>query len=167
MQNAASIKSLNLSNSEDSQESPSPTSISTAAHKRLPTCKGSFFGSDALKSLVLQFLQQYYLIYDSGDRQGLLGAYHDEACFSLAIPFNPEESAPSSLCKYFKESRNMKKLKDASLRVQPLKHTKRDIVGSLCVLPKTQHDLSSFLVDMWFQMVSTGFLPQAAPESRG
>ncbi|VCX42494.1 unnamed protein product [Gulo gulo] len=24
-------------------------------------------------------------------------------------------------------------------------------MGSLCVLPKTQHDLSSFLVDMWFQ----------------
>nr|XP_025723432.1 nuclear RNA export factor 5 [Callorhinus ursinus] len=143
MQNAASIESLNLSNSEvksageldegkslqpeemstdrsalctalpdkstnissilelfpkllclDSQDSPSPTSLSIAAHKRLPTCKGSFFGSDALKSLVLQFLQQYYSIYDSGDRQGLLGAYHDEACFSLAIPFNPEESAP-------------------------------------------------------------------------
>ncbi|VCW77617.1 unnamed protein product [Gulo gulo] len=45
----------------------------------------------------------------------------------------------------------MKKLKDPSLCVQPLKHTKCDIVGSLCVLPKTQHDLSSFLVDMWFQ----------------
>ncbi|XP_035581261.1 nuclear RNA export factor 3 isoform X1 [Zalophus californianus] len=200
MQNAASIESLNLSNSEvksageldegkslqpeemstdrsalctalpdkstnissilelfpkllclDSQDSPSPTSLSIAAHKRLPTCKGSFFGSDALKSLVLQFLQQYYSIYDSGDRQGLLGAYHDEACFSLAIPFNPEESAPSSLCKYFKESRNMKKLKDPFLRVQLLKHTKCDIMCSLCVLPQTQHDLSSFMVDMWFQ----------------
>ncbi|XP_035958524.1 nuclear RNA export factor 3-like [Halichoerus grypus] len=45
----------------------------------------------------------------------------------------------------------MKKLKDASLRVQPLKHTKCDIMRSLCVLPKTQHDLSSFMVDMWFQ----------------
>jgi len=120
----------------DSQESPSPTSIGIAAHKRLPTCKGSFFGSDALKSLVLQFLQQYYLIYDSGDRQGLLSAYHDEACFSLAIPFHPEESAPSSLCEYFKESRNMKKLKDPSLRVQPLKHTKCDIMRSLCCCPK-------------------------------
>ncbi|XP_027464333.1 nuclear RNA export factor 3-like isoform X2 [Zalophus californianus] len=203
MQNAASIESLNLSNSEvksageldegkslqpeemstdrsalctalpdkstnissilelfpkllclDSQDSPSPTSLSIAAHKRLPTCKGSFFGSDALKSLVLQFLQQYYSIYDSGDRQGLLSAYHDEACFSLAIPFNPEESALSSLCESFKESRNMKKLKNpcSSLRVQLQKHTKRDIVHSLCVLPQTQHDLSSFMVDMWFQM---------------
>ncbi|XP_032447959.1 nuclear RNA export factor 3-like [Lynx canadensis] len=136
----------------DGQESPSPTSVGIAAHKRLPTCKGSFFGSDALKSLVLQFLQQYYLIYDSGDRQGLLSAYHDEACFSLTIPFNPKEPAPSSLCEYLKESRNMKKVQDPYLRVQLLKHTKHDIVHSLCVLPQTQHDLSSFVVDIWFQM---------------
>ncbi|XP_045850606.1 nuclear RNA export factor 3 [Meles meles] len=135
----------------DSQESPSPTSIGIAAHKWLPTCRGSFFGSDALKRLVLQFLQHYYLIYDSRDRQGLLGAYHEEACFSLAIPFSPEDPGPSSLCEYFKESRNMKKLKDPSLRVQLLKHTKCDVMRSLCVLPKTQHDLSSFVVDMWFQ----------------
>ncbi|CAD7682464.1 unnamed protein product [Nyctereutes procyonoides] len=135
----------------DSQESPSPTSIGIAAHKKLPTCKGSFFGSDALKSLILQFLLQYYLIDDSGDRQGLLSAYHDEACFSLTTPFNPKDPALSSLCEYFKESRNLKKLKDPSLRVQLLKHTKCDIVRSLCVLPKTQHDLSFFVVDMWFQ----------------
>ncbi|XP_077634516.1 nuclear RNA export factor 3 isoform X2 [Crocuta crocuta] len=163
MQNASSIKDLNLSNSEsageldkgkrlqpeemgadrnplcttfpdkstnissilelfpkllclDGQESPSPTSVGIAAQKRLPTCKGSFFGSDALKSLVLQFLQQ------------------------------------SSLCEYLKENRNMKKIKDPYLRVQLLKHTKHDVVHSLCVLPKTQHDLSSFVVDIWFQM---------------
>lgn len=51
------------------------------------------------------------------------------------------------------------------LQVQLLKHTKGDIVTSLCVLPKTQHDLSSFVVDMWFQTVSVGFLPRAGPGS--
>ncbi|XP_032737709.1 nuclear RNA export factor 2-like [Lontra canadensis] len=135
----------------DGQELSPPVITDTDTPCLLKPCKESYKGSDALKSLVLQFLQQYYLIYDSGDRRGLLNAYHDEACFSLAIPFNPEDSAPSSLCEYFKESRNMKKPKDPSLCVQPLKHTKCDIVGSLCALPKTQHDLSSFLVDMWFQ----------------
>ena len=54
-----------------------------------------------------------------------------------------------------------------ALRVQLLKHTKCDIMRSLCVLPKTQHDLNSFMVDVWFQTVSTGFLPRAAPESHG
>ncbi|PNI14081.1 NXF3 isoform 2, partial [Pan troglodytes] len=135
----------------DGQQSPRATLCGTEAHKRLPTCKGSFFGSEMLKNLVLQFLQQYYLIYDSGDRQGLLSAYHDEACFSLSIPFNPEDSAPSRFCKFFKDSRNIKILKDPYLRGELLKHTKLDIVDSLSVLPKTQHDLSSFLVDMWYQ----------------
>ncbi|XP_059766418.1 nuclear RNA export factor 3-like [Balaenoptera ricei] len=121
------------------------------ACKRLPTCKGSYFGSDELKSLVLQFLQQYYLIHDYGDRQGLVGAYHEQACFSLTIPFHPEDPAPSSLCEYFKDSRNMKKLTDPHLRVQLLKHTKHDIVHTLCVLPKTQHDFNSFVVDTWSQ----------------
>ncbi|XP_059766424.1 nuclear RNA export factor 2-like [Balaenoptera ricei] len=57
----------------------------------------------------------------------------------------------SSLCKYFKDSRNMKKLTDPYLRVQLLKHTNRVIVHTLCVLPKTQHDFISFVVDTWFQ----------------
>ncbi|XP_014635122.1 PREDICTED: nuclear RNA export factor 3 [Ceratotherium simum simum] len=133
----------------DGQESRPPTNLGIESHKRLPTCKGSFFESDVLKSLVLHFLQQYYLIYDSGDRQGLVGAYHDKACFSLTISFNPRDAAPSNLYGYFKDNRNIKKLKDPYLRVQLLKHTKDDIVRSLCVLPKTQHDFSSFLVDMW------------------
>ncbi|XP_045645434.1 nuclear RNA export factor 2-like [Ursus americanus] len=135
----------------DGQELSPPVIMDTDTPSLIKPCKESYKGSDTLKSLVLQFLQQYYMIYDSGDRQGLLGAYHDEACFSLAIPFNPEDPAPSSLCEYFKESRNMKKPKDPYLCVQPLKRTNRDIVFSLCVLPKTQHDLSSFLVDIWFQ----------------
>ncbi|XP_078219959.1 nuclear RNA export factor 3 isoform X8 [Callithrix jacchus] len=135
----------------DGQQSPGPTLCGLEAHKRLPTCKGSFFGSEMLKNLVLQFLQQYYLIYDSGDRRGLLGAYHNEACFSLSISFNHGDSALSILFKYFKDNRNIKMLQDPYLRGQLLKHTKRDIVDFLSALPKTQHDLSSILVDMWYQ----------------
>ncbi|GAB5584771.1 nuclear RNA export factor 2 isoform X1 [Prionailurus iriomotensis] len=137
----------------DGQELSPPVTFDIDTPYLIKPCKESYKGSEILKSLVLQFLQQYYLMYDSGDHQGLLGAYHHEACFSLTIPFNPEDQAPSSLCGYCKESRNMKKLKDprACLWVQLLKHTKRDIVCSLGMLPKTQHDLSSFVVDMWFQ----------------
>ncbi|KAM9576893.1 nuclear RNA export factor 2-like [Trichechus inunguis] len=113
--------------------------------------KESYRGSETLKNLVLQFLQQYYWIYDYGDRRGLLVAYHNEACFSLTIPFNAEDPAPISLGKYSKGSRNLKKRKDPVLRVQLLKHTKRDVVDFLSVLPKTQHDLSSFVVDMCVQ----------------
>ncbi|KAM7224919.1 hypothetical protein CapIbe_022896 [Capra ibex] len=135
----------------DGQEKPSGSKCAIEVPKYLPMCKGSFFGSEELKSLILQFLQQYYLIHDYGDRQGLLCAYHEEACFSLTIPFRLKDPGPSSMCAYFKNSRNMKKLKDPDLRFQLLKHTKCDIVQALCGLPKTQHDFRSFMVDMWFQ----------------
>ncbi|XP_055420630.1 nuclear RNA export factor 3-like [Bubalus kerabau] len=135
----------------DGQETLSGSKCAVEAPKRLPMCKGSFFGSEELKSQILQFLQQYYLIHDSGDRQGLLGAYHEEACFSLAIPFQLKDPALSSMYAYFLDNRNMKTLKDPNLRVQMMKHTKHDIVHALCALPKTQHDFSSFVVDMCFQ----------------
>ncbi|XP_037678685.1 nuclear RNA export factor 2-like [Choloepus didactylus] len=135
----------------DGQELPPPVIVDSEAPKIIKPCKESYKGSEALKSLVLQFLQQYYLIYDYGNRQGLLGAYHDEACFSLTTPFRPQDTALSSLSEYFKVSRNLKKLKDPDLRVQLLKHTKHDIVDSFSVLPKTQHDFGSFLVDMCVQ----------------
>ncbi|MBZ3876000.1 Nuclear RNA export factor 2 [Sciurus carolinensis] len=107
---------------------------------------------------------RYYLIYDYGDRQGLLDAYHDEACFSLTIPFNPEDPDPNSLEEYFKDNRNIKKHKDPFLRMQLLKHTKYDIVNCISILPKTQHDFNSYVVDLCVQTVSTYFLPQAGLE---
>ncbi|XP_004685952.1 PREDICTED: nuclear RNA export factor 2-like [Condylura cristata] len=105
--------------------------------------------SETMKNLILRFLQQYYFFYDCGDRHGLLDAYHDESCFSLSIPFNPEDPAPSSLWLYVKDSRNMKNITDPYLRNRLLRHTNHDIVKALCMLPQTQHDLSSFLVDLW------------------
>uniref|UniRef100_A0A4X1W4S0 Nuclear RNA export factor 2 n=1 Tax=Sus scrofa TaxID=9823 RepID=A0A4X1W4S0_PIG len=157
----------------DGRVLPSPRIVNIDTPYVLKPCKESYKGSDALKSLILQFLQQYYLIYDSGDRYGLLGAYHQRACFSLTIPFNPKDPAPSSLYEYLEANRNMKKLKDPHLRVQLLKHTKHDIVHSLCVLPKTQHDFSSFMVDMWLKTETmlcfsvTGVFKEVEGQSRG
>lgn len=54
----------------------------------------------------------------------------------------------------------------AVLRVQLLKHTKQDVVRSLCLLPKTQHDFSSLVVDMWVQTVSTCFIPHPSGRPR-
>ncbi|XP_008069779.1 nuclear RNA export factor 2-like [Carlito syrichta] len=131
----------------DGQELPQPVISS----ELIKPCKEIYTGCEILKSLVRQFLQQYYSIYDCGDRQCLLSAYHDEACFSLTVSLNPEDPDLNSLCKYFKHSRNIKMLTDPYLRRQLLKYTKSDIVDFLSVLPKTQHDPHSFLVDMWLQ----------------
>ncbi|NXG39860.1 NXF1 factor, partial [Dromaius novaehollandiae] len=113
--------------------------------------QGSYFGSDDLKVLVLRFLQQYYSIYDSSDRQGLLDAYHDGACCSLSIPFGPQNPPRNSLNEYFKDSRNVKKLKDPTMRFKLLKHTRLNVVAFLNELPKTQHDVNSFVVDICAQ----------------
>lgn len=132
----------------DGHELPPPIAFDVEAPTTLPPCKGSYFGDETLKNLVLHFLQQYYAIYDSGDRQGLLDAYHDGACCSLSIPFTPHNPARSNLAEYFKDSRNVKKLKDPTLRFRLLKHTRLNVVAFLNELPKTQHDINSFVVDI-------------------
>uniref|UniRef100_A0A2R9CFF3 Uncharacterized protein n=1 Tax=Pan paniscus TaxID=9597 RepID=A0A2R9CFF3_PANPA len=150
----------------DGRELPAPVIVDIDSSETMKPCKENFTGSETLKHLACNpaavnslsslLPHRYYSIYDSGDRQGLLSAYHDEACFSLAIPFDPKDSAPSNLCKYFKDSRNIKILKDPYLQRKLLKHTKcpRN-VDSLSALPETQHDFSSILVDMWCQTVNT------------
>ncbi|CAI9167072.1 unnamed protein product [Rangifer tarandus platyrhynchus] len=132
----------------DGHELPPPIAFDVEAPTTLPPCKGSYFGTETLKNLVLHFLQQYYAVYDSGDRQRLLDAYHDGACCSLSIPFTPQNPARSNLAEYFKDSRNVKKLKDPTLRFRLLKHTRLNVVAFLNELPKTQHDINSFVVDI-------------------
>ncbi|KAM4721089.1 nuclear RNA export factor 1 [Rhinophrynus dorsalis] len=133
----------------DGHELPPPITFDVETPTTLPPCKGSFLVSDDIKALVLPFLQQYFACYDSEDRQGLLNVYHDEACCSLSIPNIPGHNpSRSSLGDYFKDSRNLKRLKDPTLRFKLLKHKRLNVVGFLNELPKTQHDLNSFVVDI-------------------
>ncbi|XP_048883414.1 nuclear RNA export factor 1 isoform X1 [Brienomyrus brachyistius] len=132
----------------DGHDLPPPIGFDVEAPTTLPPCKGSYFVSDEIKSLILRFLQQYYNYYDSADRQPLLEAYHDGACFSLSIPFSLQNPSRSSLGDYHKDSRNIKKLKDPTTRFRLLKHTRLNVVAFLNELPKTQHDIASFTVDV-------------------
>ncbi|RMB90479.1 hypothetical protein DUI87_33080 [Hirundo rustica rustica] len=117
----------------DGHELPPPIAFDVEAPTTLPPCKSSYFGSDDLKALVLRFLQQYYSVYDSSDRQGLLDAYHDGACCSLSIPYGPPNARPPAM------------------RFKLLKHTRLNVVAFLNELPKTQHDVNSFVVDICAQ----------------
>ncbi|KAM4617303.1 nuclear RNA export factor 1 isoform 2-T3 [Discoglossus pictus] len=133
----------------DGHELPPPITFDVETPTTLPPCKGSYLATDDIKALVLRFLQQYYACYDADDRQGLLNVYHDEACCSLSIPSNPGQTpSRSSLGEYFKDSRNVKRLRDPTLRFKLLKHKRLNVVGFLNELPKTQHDLNSFVVDI-------------------
>ncbi|XP_075394549.1 nuclear RNA export factor 1-like [Tenrec ecaudatus] len=138
----------------DDQEFPSPDSSGIGDEKKLAARKVRVFESDALKDLVWKFLKQYYSIYDNGDRQCLLSVYHDNACFSLTTLFNPGGQPIVRLANYFMDNRNLKELKEIGPCVQLLKQTKKEVVDFLCVLPRTEHDLSSFVVDTCIHRLS-------------
>ena len=55
---------------------------------------------------------------------------------------------------YIQESRNLLKVKDFPRRKDRLRVGKENVVKYLAQLPKTQHDLSSFVVDLTFFTVS-------------
>uniref|UniRef100_A0A3B1JXQ8 Nuclear RNA export factor 1 n=1 Tax=Astyanax mexicanus TaxID=7994 RepID=A0A3B1JXQ8_ASTMX len=132
----------------DGHDLPAPIGFDIETGTIIPTCKGSYFGSDEIKEFVLGFLQQYYSVYDSGDRQSLLDAYHEGASFSLSIPMSMHNPFRSFLGDYQKDSRNLKKLKDPVARFRLLKHNRLNVVAFLNELPRTQHDTASFSVDV-------------------
>ncbi|XP_061542140.1 nuclear RNA export factor 1 isoform X1 [Phycodurus eques] len=132
----------------DGNDLPPPIGFDVETPTTIPPCKGSYFGSDEIKGLILRFLQQYYSIYDSGDRQPLLDAYHDGASLSLTIPFSSQNPSRSSLGEYHKDSRNLKRIRDSTIRFRLLKHTRLNVVAFINELPKTQHDIASFTIDV-------------------
>ncbi|XP_074504713.1 nuclear RNA export factor 1 isoform X2 [Sebastes fasciatus] len=132
----------------DGHDLPAPIGFDVETPTTIPPCKGSCFGSDEIKGVILRFLQQYYSIYDSGDRQPLLDAYHDGASLSLTTPYSTQNPSRSSLGEYHKDTRNLKRIKDSTIRFRLLKHTRLNVVAFLNELPKTQHDIASFTVDV-------------------
>ncbi|XP_074530338.1 nuclear RNA export factor 1 isoform X1 [Halichoeres trimaculatus] len=132
----------------DGHDLPPPIGFDVETPTTIPPCKGSCFGSEDIKVLILRFLQQYYNIYDSGDRQPLLDAYHDGASLSLTTPYSTQNPSRSSLGEYHKDTRNLKRIKDSTMRYRLLKHTRLNVVAFLNELPKTQHDIASFTVDV-------------------
>uniref|UniRef100_A0A7N8XLU4 Nuclear RNA export factor 1 n=1 Tax=Mastacembelus armatus TaxID=205130 RepID=A0A7N8XLU4_9TELE len=125
----------------DGQDLPPPIGFDVETPTSIPPCKGN--------QLMLHLTCcRYYSIYDSGDRQPLLDAYHDGASLSLTTPYSTQNPSRSSLGEYHKDSRNLKRIKDSTMRFRLLKHTRLNVVAFLNELPKTQHDVASFTVDV-------------------
>ncbi|KAM9301831.1 nuclear RNA export factor 1 [Gastrophryne carolinensis] len=136
----------------DGHELPPPIAFDVETPTTLPPCKGSYLATDDIKALVVKFLQGYYAVYDSEDRQSLLNVYHDEASCSLSIPNTSGQNfSRSGLGDYISYSRNLKKIRDAANRFKLLKHKRLSVVSFLNELPRTQHDLNSFVVDVTAQ----------------
>merc|ERR1711874_829564 len=67
-----------------------------------PPSVAKFVKNPGAETVVLEFLQTYFKIYDSDKRQDLLAAYHDSATFSMSA-FGSREQLPV----YIPESRNL------------------------------------------------------------
>ncbi|XP_056625663.1 nuclear RNA export factor 1 [Triplophysa dalaica] len=126
---------------------PPPICFGVDTGTAVPPCRGSFFVSDEIRGIIQPFLQQYFSVYDSGQRQQLLDAYHDGACFSLSLSLGTDVSR-YLLREYLKDNRNMKQVNDSYTRFRLLKKSRLNVVAFINELPKTQHDIASFTIDV-------------------
>lgn len=134
----------------DGHELPPPITFDIEARTDLPKSKDSFFPDSDTQSHVVKFLKDYFLVYDSANRQVLEGAYHPNAVFSLSTCYNGAiKFKQPSLSAYIEESRNLLRTNNIETgRKQKLLKYGNLIVPQICLLPKTQHDPNSFIVDV-------------------
>jgi len=107
----------------------------------------------AAEGVVLQFLQQYFKLYDGDNREQLMEAYHEDAVMSMSIAYPPNVAAhgSQSLQKYLYESRNLMRVReDGNKRDRLLRQGRLKIASFLNDLPKSEHDMNSFTLDLTF-----------------
>lgn len=109
----------------------------------LPASVSKYVKNKDAEGTVLTFVQEYFKAYDSDKRQSLLDAYHDQAMFSMAA-FGKHEL----LSAYIPESRNLLRVDYEKKRHDLLRQGKLSVVAFLDKLPKTEHDLNTFTLDV-------------------
>ncbi|XP_017852051.1 nuclear RNA export factor 1 [Drosophila busckii] len=114
----------------------------------LPTAKASYLCDSGGAEVVRQFLDQYFNIFDSGNRQPLLDAYHEHAMLSTTMP---SASQAGRLNKFWKFNRNLRRVvpneRDDS-RIRLLKTGRLGCVSMLDEWPHTVHERRTFTVDL-------------------
>jgi len=115
------------------------------ASENIPATLPKLLKSEDAGNLVLQFLEQYFKLYDSDSRQPLLEAYDENAMMSMTAwgPFEP-------LRTYIEESRNFIRVATEHRKIKLLHKGRLSIVSFLANLPKTQHDPTTFTLDLPF-----------------
>ncbi|XP_034235573.1 nuclear RNA export factor 1-like [Thrips palmi] len=120
---------------------------------QLPPSKGSYMCAEQGKDIARQFLEQFYAIYDSPNREPLRDAYHESAMLSMSCHINSQNrnSGPrdkAMLNAYQTNNRNLKRVTDSDRRLRYLMSGHAEIMKFLCSLPSSQHDPHSFAVDL-------------------
>lgn len=123
----------------------------------IPETRQTFLCNNEGGGIVRQFLEQYFLIYDSDNRGPLLDAYHEEASFShtSAYPYGyGKEKNVAWLNWYDTDNRNLLRVNNPDRRSKLLRQGKLAVVSYLREMPQTKHDMNSFTVDLTLFTVS-------------
>ncbi|KAI4478084.1 hypothetical protein M0804_012275 [Polistes exclamans] len=113
---------------------------------KIPPTQRIFTSNAKAQEIASQFLQQYFLVYDSGNRQPLLDAYNEHASFSLTVNTNAYNA--NKLNSYIGENRNLFRINDANRRQKLLKQGKLPVVSFISEMPQTKHFLNTFTMDI-------------------
>ncbi|XP_072031661.1 nuclear RNA export factor 1-like [Amphiura filiformis] len=116
----------------------------------LPPIQKSFMVTPEIEGVLTKFIEHFYNVFDSSNRQPLLEAYHEQVRFSLtaAAGANAPAHIRAIFSQYIRDSRNLLRIDDGNLRVKLLKQGKLATVAFLNEMPQMQHDTSSFQVDV-------------------
>ncbi|KAL1494139.1 hypothetical protein ABEB36_009785 [Hypothenemus hampei] len=135
----------------DGIDLPPPITFDINEEGTMPDAQQTFLCNVEGEGIVRQFLEQYFQIYDSKNRQPLLEAYHENTMFSFtsAYPYglNKDKNVPW-LNWYQTDNRNILKVQDPDRRSRLLKQGKLSVVSLLQEMPETKHDIHSFTVDL-------------------
>ncbi|XP_012276840.1 nuclear RNA export factor 1 [Orussus abietinus] len=113
---------------------------------KLPPTQRTFTINNEARQIATTFLQQYFTIFDSEDRQPLLNAYNEDAFFSLTI--SVPYAGVNRFSAYLPVNRNLFRVNDSEKRNRLLKRGRLPIVTLISEFPKTQHYLNTFTMDL-------------------
>ncbi|XP_060522572.1 nuclear RNA export factor 1 [Cylas formicarius] len=137
----------------DGIELPPPISFDIAEETHLPDPCQKFLCNKEGEPIVCRFLEEYFRIYDSENRQPLLNAYHEHAMFSFttAYPYGlGKDKNVAWLSWYNTENRNLVKVQDRDRRFKLLKQGQLSVVSFIQDMPNTKHDIHSFTFALTF-----------------
>ncbi|XP_033311545.1 nuclear RNA export factor 1-like [Bombus bifarius] len=125
---------------------------------KIPPSQRMFVANAKAQEIASQFLQQYFLIFDSENRQPLLDAYVEHACFSMTVSYPPHytnklngylmENRNLIENKNLMDNRNLYRTNDTNRRQKLLKHGRLPVVSFISEMPRTLHYVNTFTMDI-------------------
>ncbi|KAI5736303.1 hypothetical protein M8J76_001976 [Diaphorina citri] len=129
----------------DDIQLPPPIVFDLEDNIELPKPQGSFLCHPEARDILRAFLEQYFALFDTESRAGLIDAYHENAQYSLVVTQGLGNN--HLLNNMLANSRNLLRIEEPQRQKSLLSVGKADILRALRFLPATKHDLLSFTCD--------------------